>query len=380
MTHSHRSISFSASWQAAPSILKLLLVHGLLWSVICQLVAFAKYSELRLQGKSIEFAQLAIEWGLTAPGFIVLSSVLHLIYQRKPEYASKPKFIALGLLLLAVLYLPLEVVYCTWLDRLPADGAVSLDSMWQSVTALHSMRWLTDATLIGAIYLGSIAFSTWQQNHRHQRALQLSKTDNLNLQLALGQQRLAGLRAQLEPHFIFNALSAISALVRSNDTPVALGGINRLSNLLRYALDASNRDWVNVDEELRFIQDYLALQRLRYGERLVFEIAGTDAAILQSECLPLLLQPLVENAIRHDLDCHHGSCYIRLDFSREADQLRILLSNSVNNGAARRPGFGLGLAATKERLQLAYGDKASILSTMPGDRFSVEIVQPLYGA
>lgn len=380
MKNSLLPIFFSSLWQKTPGFLKLLIVHSLLWGALCQLSALAKYSELQQQDKPIAFADLAIEWWLAAPGFIVLSLALQLFYQRKPIYATKPKFIALGFVLLTIIYLPLEMIYCAWLDILSTHGAINFYLIRQYVVAIHTFRWLTDITLMIGIYLASIAFSIWQQNRHHQHAWQKSQTNNLNLQLALEQQRLAGLRAQLEPHFIFNALSAISALVRSNDTPIAIDGINRLSNLLRYALDASNRDWVSFDEELQFIQNYLALQKLRYGERLVFDITGNDAAVLRYECLPLLLQPLVENALRHDLDCHHGTSRIHLEFLREDDRLRILLRNSVKNSSTRNPGFGMGLAHTKERLQLAYGNEAALHSTMQTDHFSVEILQPLYGA
>jgi two-component system sensor histidine kinase AlgZ len=246
-------------WRRTPTIL----IHGLLWSVLCQVVAFAKYSELQQQGHSVSLAQLAMEWGLAAPGFMALSLLLQWIYQRKPDYATQASAIALGFLLLVVIYLPLEIIYCAWLDMLATRSAISADSLWRYVVAIHRFRWFNELSLIMVIYLASIALSIWQQNSRHRRAWQQSETENLQLQLALERQRLASLRAQLEPHFIFNALSAISALVRRNDTPIAIGGINRLSNLLRYALDASNRDWVSFDEELRFIEDYVALQRLR---------------------------------------------------------------------------------------------------------------------
>jgi two-component system sensor histidine kinase AlgZ len=118
---------------------------------------------------------------------------------------------------------------------------------------------------------------------------------------------------------------------------------------------------------------------LHYGERLVFDISGNDAAVLQYECLPLLLQPLVENALRHDLDCHRGSGRIHLAFVREADHLRITLCNSVQSNCARNPGFGIGLAHTSERLQLAYGKDASMHSAMHADHFRVDILQPLHG-
>jgi two-component system sensor histidine kinase AlgZ len=134
---------------------------------------------------------------------------------------------------------------------------------------------------------------------------------------------MLALRAQFEPHFLFNALNAISALVRDGDRGLALGGIGRLSDLLRYALSASVREDVTVAAELQFVRDYLDLQRLRYGERLQVQIDGEDSLLHEVECPPLLLQPLIENALRHDLDCREGPSDIRCGFVQDGEVLAI---------------------------------------------------------
>jgi len=201
-------------------------------------------------------------------------------------------------------------------------------------------------------------------------------TDNLHLSLELERQRMLALRAQLEPHFIFNALNAISALVRTSDGDLALNGINRLSDLLRYALTASGRDWVSVGEELAFVGDYLALQRLRYRARLQVQMDIGD--VHGGECPPLLLQPLIENALRHDLDCHEGDSDIRIHMQRDGAQLHIRISNPVTADASPNPGLGMGLANTRARLQLAYGGEASLDSALRDGRYEVAIRMPLY--
>jgi LytS/YehU family sensor histidine kinase len=225
--------------------------------------------------------------------------------------------------------------------------------------------------MAAATFAVMVAIANWRQSRARHR-------DTLKLQLALEQQRLLALRAQLEPHFMFNALNAISALVRGGDSALALGGINRLSELLRYALAASVRDTVSVADELQFVRDYLDLQGLRYGERLRVSIDGEGPLLHEADCPPLLLQPLVENALRHDLDCHGGPSDIRLRFERSGDSLLIQVSNPMNGLSSPNPGAGLGLSNTRDRLRIMH--PGASLQAGPADgRFVAEVRLPLPG-
>lgn len=128
------------------------------------------------------------------------------------------------------------------------------------------------------------------------------------------------------------------------------------------------------------MRDYLALQRLRYGERLQVRIEGDDEDIRAGSCPPLVLQPLVENALRHDLDCHDGPGDIRLALRRGSDGIVVTVSNRIaapapGGGASPNPGTGLGLSNTRARLTL--GNPAATLSAGPvGGRFLAEICLP----
>jgi LytS/YehU family sensor histidine kinase len=221
-----------------------------------------------------------------------------------------------------------------------------------------------------------LAVHYWRQARERELAWQRSQTDMLNLRLALEQQRMLALRAQFEPHFLFNALNAISALVRDGDRTLALGGIGRLSDLLRYALSASVRNTVTVAAELQFVRDYLDLQRLRYGERLQVHIEGEGSLLHEVECPPLLLQPLIENALRHDLDCREGPSDIRLDFAQDGEILAIRVTNPVSTQASPNPGAGLGLANTRERLKLMH-PTASLSTGLQDGRFVAAVRLPL---
>jgi two-component system sensor histidine kinase AlgZ len=197
------------------------------------------------------------------------------------------------------------------------------------------------------------------------------------LRLALEEQKLQTLRGQLEPHFMFNALNAISALVRSNSPDLALSGINRLSSLLRYALAASQGEWVTVADELQFTRDYLALQRLRYGDRLQVRIAGDSGAVLRADCLALLLQPLVENALRHGLDEATEPGAVTIAFATAGRALEVRVANPIVPGALPNPGAGIGLANVRERLRSAYGGAASLAIDKADGRFVATLRLPM---
>lgn len=242
-------------------------------------------------------------------------------------------------------------------------------------------RWLgysmfTDFVLFCGAFGAICGGVLWRgQRDRDRRNAQL-QAHMLTMQLQLEQQRLAAIQAQLEPHFLFNALTAISALVRAGDQVAALQGIARLSDLLRYALEASRRDWVALSDELGFLSDYLKLQRLRHGDRLQVQVDADPVALADIVCPPLLLQPLVENALRHDLDTHAGASDIRLRIRSTGERVQITLSNAVSANAASNPGLGLGLRNTRELLALRYGDQATMQTESGDDRFTVMLTLP----
>jgi hypothetical protein len=169
----------------------------------------------------------------------------------------------------------------------------------------------------------------------------------------LAEARLQALELQLQPHFVFNTLNAISALVRTGEGRQALAMINGLAELLRYALDRSGRPRVPLAEELEMARRYLEIERSRFADRLSFEIdvtEGTGRAAVPA----LLLQPLVENAIRHGVAPAPGPGAVRLRAFRRDEALCIEVWNSGELAQDARPGIGLG--NTRSRLAGLYGD------------------------
>jgi len=190
---------------------------------------------------------------------------------------------------------------------------------------------------------------------------------------ALAQQaQLASLRAQVNPHFLFNALHSVGALV-TTDPNRADQALEALGDLLRYALRED--DSVLFAQEWRFIKDYLAFEQLRFGERLAIEMSA-PAEIMSLPIPPLLLQPLVENAIRHGFAGRDtgGKLVIR---ARAADGECIIEVLDDGPGSPDGVKDGLGLGTVRKRLAALYGESASLVTAVSGSGFAATIKLPI---
>jgi hypothetical protein len=347
----------------------------LLWTAISILGALQTYSDNLRNGFDSHYPTLLLTWFVEyAIPLIVLSAGLSLLLARWPALLARPRNVAFLCVGLVLVFQPAQWTYMAW--QRGYLHVAGLHDAWHLLRKMLLVGWFSTTGTFAAI----LAVHYARRARERELAWQRSQTDVLALRLAFEEQRLLSLRAQLEPHFLFNALNAISALVRDGDKALALGGIGRLSDLLRYALSASARNTVMLADELQFVRDYLDLQRLRYGERLRVHIDdnGDGAMLHEVECPPLLLQPLIENALRHDLDCHGGPSDIGLSFAREGEVLAIRVTNPLNAQASPNPGAGLGLANTGDRLRLMH--PAATLHAGPrGDRFVAEVRLPLAG-
>lgn len=186
---------------------------------------------------------------------------------------------------------------------------------------------------------------------REKQAVQLSAN--------LTQAQLAGLRTQLQPHFLFNTLNSIAALIPQN-AKLATEMVMNLSDLLRMTLREPQRGEIRLSEELTLLRHYVDIQRLRFGERLSFQVEASDEALC-SFVPPLLLQPLVENAIRHGVEASEQTERITVRAHMEGDKLRLEVANTFSGESdesrLRASSTGVGLANTQARLKVQYGDQ-----------------------
>jgi LytS/YehU family sensor histidine kinase len=185
-------------------------------------------------------------------------------------------------------------------------------------------------------------------------------------ELALAKAQLQNLRAQLQPHFLFNALNTISS-VMYDDPAAADEMLERLSELLRMSLRTAQSDEVPLASELETLDCYLAIMKARFGEKLNVRI-DVDPAVRGATVPSMVLQPLVENAIRH------GEGNVNVTAAARNGDLVIEVVNDV--GRALSPsGNGVGLTATAERMRLLYGD-GRFEAGPRGDAFAVRMRIP----
>ena len=187
----------------------------------------------------------------------------------------------------------------------------------------------------------------------HERELR-----NSELETHLAKAKLQALQMQLNPHFLFNTLHTISALMHS-DVEAADRMVARLSDLLRSALDNTDDHEVTLRQELNFLRRYLEIEQTRFQERLTVRMEISPEA-LDAQVPNLVLQPLVENAIRHGIEPHSKPGLIQLNAARHNGTLEILVQD---NGGGLPPGKrreGIGISNTRARLQQLYGDEQSL--------------------
>ncbi|MGO9202914.1 MAG: sensor histidine kinase [Limisphaerales bacterium] len=185
------------------------------------------------------------------------------------------------------------------------------------------------------------------------------------LEARLAQARLQALRMQLNPHFLFNTLNSIASLVQ--EQPQAEEMIEALSELLRLTLTASDRAEVTLREELHLLDRYLLIEQIRFGERLRVQ-KQVDAAALDAVVPILILQPLVENAVKHGIETQIAPGLIRLEVEHVGGALRLEVSDNGPGLAGAGEGIskeGVGLSNTRSRLKELYGERAS-LTLRPG--------------
>ena len=191
---------------------------------------------------------------------------------------------------------------------------------------------------------------------------------SLKLEASIREIELNNLKAQLNPHFIFNALNSIRALVDENPNK-SKQAINQLSNILRNSLTSDKRGLTKFDDELKIVKDYLGLESIRFEERLKTEF-DIDADSRDFLVPPMMIQTLVENGIKHGISKLTAGGVIQMKTSVKNDRLTIQIRNSGQylNGIKKNSG-GLGLDNTRQRLKLIYGSNASFRILTENDNF-----------
>ena len=227
---------------------------------------------------------------------------------------------------------------------------------------------LTYWMIVGAVELYRM------HNEAQNRELRSSK-----LEAQLAATHLEMLRAQIHPHFLFNTLQAATMLIHE-DPDGAEDILLRLSELLRVSVDEAHIQEISLDRELAVLDLYIGIQARRFGDRLGFETA-IDQDVRECMVPALILQPLVENAIRHGIGMHKGRDTVSIRAFRKGESLHVEvrnLSSTLEDKAAPLPERGIGLANTRARLEQLYGNRQQfVLRNIEPTGVCAELSMPL---
>jgi len=214
---------------------------------------------------------------------------------------------------------------------------------------------------------------------KYYESLQQQREATLRAAALAQEAQLKMLRYQLNPHFLFNTLNAISTLILDNENRTANQTVMRLSEFLRYTLDQDPMKKVTLRQEIEAMNLYLTTEKLRFGERLRLEFAVEERA-LEALVPSLLLQPLIENAVKYAVSPAEQGGTIRVEGRARGVMLELAVSDDgpgLNNGSAASTGRGVGLRNIRERLAVLYDDRHrfATLDNKPGLR--IELGLPL---
>ncbi|NMW23305.1 histidine kinase [Rhodanobacter denitrificans] len=266
----------------------------------------------------------------------------------------------------------LPLVFITWIAAVysirhgvyAAVGRTYEHPGWGFVSVYESIKLTIFAGLWLGIMFGIDSYGQWQlQRHRL-----------LQTQKALAEEQLARLQGQLRPHFLFNALNTVSALMHS-DVARADRLVAALGDLLRISLRSIEHEMTPLAEELRTLELYADIMHERFRDRVTLSWQ-TDRALLDVAVPALLLQPLLENVFKHGVERTVTPVRIHIGVRREYDSLEIVVSNS---GSVLAPEHrdGVGFRNCRERLGIIYGDAASLRVRNEDDGVAARVLIPL---
>lgn len=287
------------------------------------------------------------------------------------SWSIKREHILWTVLKLILLYIPFTLAFITLMLALRQATHFAFDNGFHDFGGTWD-RYIYELPKTINIYL-IIVFATYMKSYYDTAYKEQLKSAKLNEELAIAKMDV--LRNQLNPHFLFNTLNLISSTMYvSVDKADSI--ITRLGDLLRYSLTSEHKPWVKLEEEMVTMMSFLEIAVLRFGDKMVLDIQITPEANVVK--IPaMLLQPLLENAVKYGIEPASESSTISLKIKLVNDQLQIRLSNSFYQNTQFINSFGIGLNNTRKRLKVLYGEDCQLRLKDPVDNvITLEILLP----
>ena len=299
---------------------------------------------------------------------IMVTHVMRMHIHKLQLLKKKISLQIIGLLIVAILYsiifgVVVELVDYYVLHYKPASV---------QVLSLGKRLFLSSFNSLWILMIWIFIYYTY---HYYQRS-RAQQLDTFRLENLVKSLQLKTIKSHINPHFIFNALNSIRALVDENPER-ARKAITELSNILRSSLNSDQQETVFLKDELEIVEDYLALEQMRFEERLKVEM-DIDPDTLFQQVPPMMLQTLVENAIKHGIGKKVKGGYIRVRSVFKNDSYIMIVENTGQLEAAKPGNNGFGLKSTKERLHLMFAENASLeISNFNTTEVLAKIVLPI---
>ena len=336
-----------------------------IWLIVAAWVVVAMIQAVTLryqQNVRFDYAVVSSIANYSIMGLLVWASCwlnVRLELWRRPPLRALAVYLGVGLAGLAA--------WC--IVELFAMRAIVGPGFWPRVFAATWMFQLLGAAFTYAAAFGlGLVVQTFDREHE-------SREREARLEATAHAAEIEAIKGQLRPHFLLNSLNSILALI-DDDPGEARRMIGRMSSLLLTVFDGLDEPLIPFDKELGMVRDYLEVERIRFGDRLQFSV-DADPAGGHALVPPLLLQPLVENAVRHGIEPNASAGTLRVRAQIEGGRLQIRIANTVaaTNG---RSGTGRGLELTRHRLRTIYGDAGVRFSAGPGSEgFAADLDLPM---
>lgn len=361
---------FFKLWEKMPPQLKplKLLLFFLFWTLIGLSFAGQFYISSSKAGLNVSWKQ-AVAWALGDwyPFALLSIPVLWLAGKFRLE-AGRWQANAAFHFLLSLLFSVAYMVIRAWVGQLQSGWFGQAITFREAFQPLLYKTWHFNIL----IYWVIVAVASAVENYRRLRQRELQAAE---LERNLVQAQLHALQMQLNPHFLFNTLHAISSLMHS-DVEAADKMLIRLSDLLRHTLESMKTPEVTLSEEVSFLTRYLEIEKTRFGPRLEVE-TRISGDVMNAMVPNLILQPILENAIRHGIEKQAGSGKVTLTAERKEGQL-VLQVHDTGKATADKPKDGregIGLKNTKTRLETLYPGthQIQLLTNQPGTLVQIEI-------
>lgn len=333
------------------------------WLTFAPVMAWQQEILQSPQVSKLTFWQLLLVSGMWCLTSALLTPPMFAIVRRYPINKQQRFWRIGGYVLGAAPFLVASV--CTrWLILPPWDSTV------QHYVARSFDSFLAYFKLFGNQLWDYVVIVAAAHAHGYFTRVRTQELEQAELRRELAASELQALKSQLHPHFLFNTLQGISALI-DRDHARAKATVFRLSSLLRTALQHANSDLVTLDEELKFIEDYLEIEKMRLAERL--DVSWLIRPETRQLLVPqMILQPLVQNAIVHGIACCREGGWLEIASRKTQHSVEVSIRNST--GGRDQPGLGLGLQNVRLRLRHLYGDEATIRFEATNERVAQAIL------